>query len=115
MVGGTGGGPESLRCGEVYDPKKNSWSALPEMLVLRSLYTIFVAEGRLVVAGGFTNEEGEETKTVEYLDEKIMKWKFGEGNLVDATSAMSSVSVPVDKLSDEALKKFRDLCSYDTK
>ena len=63
-----------------------------------------------MVAGGYTGSGGL-TETVEYLDEKIMKWKFGKGNLVDATSAMSSVSVPVDNLSDETLKKFRDLCS----
>ena len=110
VVGGWSGGPERLRCGEVYDPKDKSWSSLPEMLVPRSNYTIFVAEGRLMVAGGYTTGFGL-TETVEYLDEKIMKWKFGKGNLVDATSAMSSVSVPVDNLSDETLKKFRDLCS----
>ena len=115
VVGGWSGGPERLRCGEVFDTKKNSWSSLPEMLVPRSNYTIFVAEGRLVVAGGVTTGF-EETETVEYLDEKIMKWKFGKGNLVDVPScAMSSVSVPVDNLSDETLKKFRDLCSYEKK
>ena len=108
VVGGDIDG-EVLRCGEVYDPESNSWSDLPEMLVPRSLYTIFVAEGRLVVAGGYTGFGL--TETVEYLDEKIMKWKFAKGNLVDARSAMSSVSVPVDNLSDETLKKFRDLCS----
>ena len=80
------------------------------MLVPRSLYTIFVAEGRLVVAGGETGSGGL-TETVEYLDEKIMKWKFAKGNLFDARSVKSSVSVPVDNLSDETLKKFRDLCS----
>ena len=109
VVGGWSGGPDRLRCGEVFDPKKG-WSALPEMLVPRSNYSIFVAEGRLMVAGGYTGFGL--TETVEYLDESMMKWKFAKGNLADARSAMSSVSVPVDNLSDEALKKFRDLCSY---
>ena len=81
------------------------------MLTPRSNYTIFVAEGRLVVAGGYTGFGL--TETVEYLDEKIMKWRwFDKGNLVDARSGMSSVSIPVDNLSDETLRKFRDLCSY---
>ena len=109
VVGGwVAGGPESLRCGEVFDQKKG-WSALPKMLVPRSNYSIFVAEGRLMVAGGYTGFGL--TETVEYLDEKMMKWKFAKGNLANARMDMSSVSVPVDNLSDEALKKFRDLCS----
>ena len=109
MVGGWSGGAGRLTCGEVFDPKKNSWSALPEMLVPRSNYSIFVANGRLTVAGGYTGSGL--TETVEYLDEKIMKWKFGKRNLLDARSAMASVSVPVDNLNDETLKKFRDFCS----
>ena len=109
VVGGWSGGAGRLTCGEVFDPKKNSWSALPEMLVPRSNYSIFVANGRLTVAGGYTGSGL--TETVEYLDEKIMKWKFGKRNLLDARSAMASVSVPVDNLNDETLKKFRDFCS----
>ena len=109
VVGGWSGGGGRLTCGEVFDPKKNSWTALPDMLVPRSNYSIFVAEGRLVVAGGYTGSGL--TETVEYLDEKVMRWKWGKRNLLDARSAMSSVSVPVDNLSDETLKKFRDLCS----
>ena len=78
------------------------------MLVPRSNYSLFVAEGRLTVAGGYTGSGL--TETVEYLDEEKMKWKFGKMNLLDARSAMSSVSVPVDNLSEETIKKFRDLC-----
>ena len=109
VVGGWSGGAGRLRCGEVFDPKKNSWSALPDMLVPRSNYSIFVAEGRLTVAGGYTGSGL--TETVEYLDEKTKEWKFAKRNLLDATYAMSSVSVPVDNLNDESLKKFRYLCS----
>ena len=109
VVGGWSGGAGRLTCGEVFDPKKNSWYALPEMLVPRSNYSIFVADGRLTVAGGYTGSGL--TETVEYLDEKIMKWKFAKRNLPDARSAMGSVSVPVDNLNEEALNKFRDLCS----
>ena len=47
---------------------------------------------------------------MEDIDEEMMKWKFGKKNLLDARSAMSSVSVPVDNLNEETLKKFRDLC-----
>ena len=108
VVGGWSGGAGRLSCGEVFDPRKNSWSALPEMRIPRSNYSIFVADGRLMVAGGYTGSGL--TETVEYLDEEIMKWKFWKKNLLDARSAMSSVSVPVDNLSDETLKKFRDLC-----
>ena len=108
VVGGWSGGLEA--CGEVFDPKKNSWSALPDMLVPRSNYSIFVADGRLTVAGGYTGSGL--TETVEYLDEKVMKWKFAKRNLLDARSDMSSVSVSVDNLNDETLKKFRDLCSF---
>ena len=53
----------------------------------------------------------EATDTLEYLDEKDMKWKFGKKNLLDARYAMSCVSVSVDYLNDETLKKFRDLSS----
>ena len=70
VVGGWSDGGGTLACGEVFDPKKNSWSALPEMLVPRSDFSLFV----------------------------------------DARSSMTSVSVPVDNLNEETLKKFRDLC-----
>ena len=112
VVGGWSGGAGRLTCGEVFDPKKNSWSALPDMQVPRSNYSIFVADGRLTVAGGYTGSEL--TETVEWLDEKDMKWKFGKKNLLDARYAMSCVSVSVDYLNDETLKKwkkFRDLSS----
>ena len=109
VVGGWSGGAGRLTCGEVFDPKKNSWSTLPDMQVPRSNYSIFVADDRLTVAGGYTGSGL--TETVEWLDEKVMKWKFGKRNLLDARSAMSSVSVPVDSLNDETLKKFRDLSS----
>ena len=108
VVGGWSGGVGSLTCGEVFDPQKNSWSALPEMLVPRSNYTIFVVDGHLMVAGGYTSSSL--TETMEYLDEEIMEWQFGKKYLLDARSPMTSVSVPVDDLSDETLKKFRDLC-----
>ena len=108
VVGGWSGGAGRLTCGEVFDPEKNCWSPLPEMLVPRSNYTLFVAEGRLTVAGGYTGSGL--TETVEYLDEEKMKWKFGKKNLPDARCGMSSVSVPVDNLKEETLKKFRDLC-----
>ena len=65
-----------------------------------------------MVAGGYTTGSGGRTETVEYLDEKIMKWRFAKGNLDAPRSLMSSVSIPVDNLRDETLKKFRDLCSY---
>ena len=108
VVGGWSGGAGRLTCGEVFDPEKNCWSPLPEMLVPRSNYSLFVAEGRLTVAGGYTGSGL--TETVEYLDEEKMKWKFGKRNLPDARSAMSSISVPVDNLSEETIRKFRDLC-----
>ena len=108
-VGGSGLVGDSLTSGEVFDPKKNSWSALPDMQIPRCLHTIFVADGRLTVAGGYTGTGL--TETVEWLDEKVMMWKFGKRNLLNARSAMSSVSVPVDYLNDETLKKFRDLSS----
>ena len=84
VVGGWSGGAGRLTCGEVFDPEKNCWSPLPEMLVPRSNYSLFVAEGRLTVAGGYTGSGL--TETVEYLDEEKMKWKFGKRNLSDATS-----------------------------
>ena len=108
VVGGWSGGVGRLTCGEVFDPQKNSWSSLPEMLVPRSNYTIFVFDGHLMVAGGYTSSSL--TETMEYLDEEIMEWKFGKKYLLDARSPMTSVSVPVDNLSNETLKKFRSLC-----
>ena len=109
VVGGWSLGAGKLACGEVFDPEKNCWSPLPEMLVPRYDHSLFVAEGRLTVAGGYTTGM-ELTETVEYLDEEKMKWKFGKMNFPDARSAMSSISVPVDNLSEETIKKFRDLC-----
>ena len=50
------------------------------------------------------------TDSLEYLEEEMMEWKFGKKNLLDARSAMSIVSVPVDNLGEETLQKFRDLC-----
>ena len=43
------------------------------------------------------------TDSLEYLEEEMMEWKFGKKNLLDARSAMSSVSVTVDNLSEETL------------
>ena len=126
--GWTGGltGGRRLASGEVFDPKKSSWTALPAMSVPRSEHSLFVADGRLMVAGGYTGslDSGmtwidEWNQTVEYLDEERREWNYLK-NLPDLDVERNDeretfkkfVSVHVDDLSEKTLKKFRDLlCS----
>ena len=125
LTGGwTGGllGGRRLACGEVFDPQKKSWTALPEMTVPRSQHSMFLADGRLMVAGGYTGslDSGMTlmdgwNETVEYLDEERGEWNILKNlphlhpNVGNHEEIKKFVSVPVENLDEKTLEKFRDL------
>ena len=105
VVGGCSGG-NILSCGEVYDPNTDEWTPLPDMNIPRLNYSLFVADGQLVVAGGADGSR--RTATTEILNVRENKWVFGR-NLMDAKCGSAAVSVSKEMIDPEVLKKLNDL------
>ena len=92
------------------------------MTVPRSQHSMFLADGRLMVAGGYTGslDSGMTlmdgwNETVEYLDEERGEWNILKNlphlhpNVGNHEEIKKFVSVPVENLDEKTLEKFRDL------
>ena len=67
-VGGQGGGGQTLRSAELFDPDNNTWTQIP-MLSLASpragLGLATLPDGRVIAAGGVTDSGAEAVESVE--------------------------------------------------
>ena len=77
------------------------------MITPRSNYSITVADGQLLVAGGYDGQGV--TSSAETLNMDTWSWE-PVGDLPSPRSALAMVTVPVDILDPAELEKLRNMC-----
>ncbi len=96
LAGGWGlerGTPSVLATSELYDPKRGSFSAGPTMRSPRAGFTaIRLADGRVLVAGGFTSDE-QTVRTAELYDPRTNRFA-PTGPMNEARGAHAAVRLP---------------------
>lgn len=71
--------------GEVYDPARDAWAPLPDMVAMRYKCVGVVWKGRFHVVGGFAQRKGfggltvMERSSAEVFDEELGKWELMQG------------------------------------
>jgi len=69
---------------EVYDPKKNKWTAIADMATERAGAQAVAIDGQIYVAGG-VNAEAVALDSIEVFDPKAGKWSLAPGPLPKAS------------------------------
>lgn len=70
-----GGAPLRLATAELYDPVNNAWTSVGSLATARSHHAAtLLADGRVLVTGGSTNDGNQTTETTELFDPATMAW-----------------------------------------
>ena len=106
VIGGQNDEGEVLKCGEVYTPKDDSWSAIEPMSCPRVGFKIAVVEDRLVVVGGRTKGGGILEK-VEMFCFRSNSWVAEVAQLPDPRADFALVTVSSNAILSSTLAKLR--------
>jgi len=87
---------ETLKCCEVYDPEKNTWSACPSLQVARSGSRVVALDDRYLAAIGGCDDvfgRAETQPTVEIFDVKTGLWSLLEGQLMHPRTTAAAAAI----------------------